>query len=255
VRYLLRKVISLDLIDLESLRNTPIYEVLRDYLSVNKMSIQNIDSLDNYYNILERLKKCIEDVDFELGGKLIWLAEIMLKIESEKLLLKCMDEDARDHYLVNKSKWYRMEIQSVIDDAVLSMLSRNKDTIVVDVSESEEPESILGLSNLNCRRDVTDEDFRNLIGDEIAFEDLMAGRRESEHLKRESLSTSVMVDFDMENIMDKLRSHMRRGIEEDLSNIDMDYIDAFVAALHLNTMGEISVRQVEFGSPIYVRMA
>ena len=94
MRHLLAEVSTLDKIDIELLRNTPVYEVLRDYLAMNKTSVQNVDALDNYYNILERLKKCVEESDFRFGGKLIRMAELMLRIESEKLLLKCMDDDA-----------------------------------------------------------------------------------------------------------------------------------------------------------------
>lgn len=243
---------AVDLIDLDKLKNTTIRSVIEDYCRLNETSIQDIDSLENYYNVLKRLKTCFEDADFRTAGPLIRLGYVMLRIESEKLLLKYMDEDDRARFFASKPALYRMDVELAIQEAVLSLLSRHKDKILIS-EPSESGASAMGLGDLNRRRDTTDADLMNIVSDADKFDEIMAERIASEHYKKESISTTIVEDFDLPKIMDQLEGCMEGEDVVELQSLDMDYMDAFMAALHLSQEGKVMVIQKNFRSPILVR--
>ena len=242
---------TLNPIDLSKLENTPVYEVVREYLEMNTVSIQNMDALENYFNIINRLKECFEEADFKTAGPLIRLGHVMLRIESEKLLLKYMDDDAREKYISGRSKWYRLEIETEVQKILMGLISRNKNTILIDQKE-DDGHSLIGIGDLNRRRDTTDEDLRSILDDDEKFEEIRIIRETSENERRELLSNTVVEDFDMDTIMNRFTDEMTGKEKIFLYDMDMDYLDAFMAGLHLSNMGRVELIQNEIYDPIMV---
>jgi len=244
-----------DPIDLELVSHLPIYEVLKEYCRVNRTNIQDVDTLDNYYRVISKLKECLEESDLKTAGPLIHLGSILLKIESEKLILKYLDEDQQMSFLMERGVIYRMDVELALQEAMLSMLSRSKDKIVI-----EKPGEIGGelfgidVDELNRRRDTDDEDLKNILDDDEEYETIRMVRITGEHLRRESISNTMMEDFDLDRLMEEFRQHIsgKDGIE--LQDIGMEYLDAFVASLHLASMEEITLIQENIGDPIIVHV-
>lgn len=246
----------MDLIDLEKLRGMPIFEVLKEYCRVNKTDIQDIDALENYYNVIRRLEQCLGEADLRSAGPLIVLGYTLLRIESEKILLKYMDEDEGIRFIYERSSLYRVTIDMAVQDAVLSLLERHKTKIVVDPGQDGfSADEFLGLDmgGLNRRRETTLEDVQKILDDDDAYRRALARRMESAHLQAEAIGSSMVQDFDMDILMDRLREELTGKEQAELRDINMDYLDAFMASLHLSTKGEINVEQESFGAPIYIR--
>lgn len=236
-------------IDLDKLKGMLVYDVLEEYCKFNNKSIQDIETLDTFLNILNRLKDCLEKCDFLTAGPLVHLGHIMLRIESEKLLLSGLSEEQRAEFLKGKSKLYRMEAENAIQRAVLSLLSRSKEKIIVQPKENLGSKKI-NLGVLNRRRATTAEDVRSIVSDESVFTQIREFREQSAHLKEESVATTMIPDFDIKALMARLKGQMGDRGEVFLHELDMDGLDAFMAALHLAQAGEISISQEEFGEPI-----
>jgi chromatin segregation and condensation protein Rec8/ScpA/Scc1 (kleisin family) len=96
------------------------------------------------------------------------------------------------------------------------------------------------------------DDVRNVVQDDDAFRDIYVARVRGEQRKKESVSSSMIVDFDMDRIQNDLRSFLKPGENIRLDEVDMDYLDAFMATLFLAQRGEVSVFQEDFGKPIFL---
>lgn len=245
----------LEPIDLDKLEGLPVHTVLREYCEFNKVSIQNIDILDNFRNVLERLKAAFDETDLREAGSLVLLGSVLLKLESERILLEYMSEDDRIRYLMNKGPLYKLEAEEAIRKAMLSLISRGKDKIIVE-EYSREPDSasVLGLTeeDFNCRRNTNNEDLRSVIHDDDEFNRILVLLEESEHLSEKAISDTVVEDFDMPVLMEKFKENLKGKDGMRLDDFDMDYMDAFVTSLQLSTMGEVGVYQNNFGDPIIV---
>ncbi len=245
----------LEPINLDKLLGLPVHTVLKEYCEFNKVSIQNIDILDNFRNVLERLKAAFDETDFREAGSLVLLGSVLLKIESERILLEYMSEDDRIRYLMKKGPLYKMEVEEAIRRAMLSSLSRHKDMIVVEESPEESDKvGVLGLieEDFNCRRDTNNEDLRSVIHDDDEFNHILVLLEESEHFSKKAISDTVVEDFNMPVLMDQFKENMKGKESMRLDHFDMDYLDAFVTSLQLSIMGEVGVYQNNFGDPIIV---
>jgi len=239
-------------INLDKLKGTPVYDVIRDYCESNSVNVQDIDALDNFEKVVERLRKCLESCDFRAAGSLILLGHILIRIQSEKILIKNMDEEDRRKFIAEHSRLYRLDIDKAINNAVLSLLSRRKVKILVEGHKNMTLRPTLTSGSLNRRRETTVDDVRNVVQDDDAFRDIYVARVRGEQRKKESVSSSMIVDFDMDRIQNDLRSFLKPGENIRLDEVDMDYLDAFMATLFLAQRGEVSVFQEDFGKPIFL---
>ena len=169
----------MDPIDLEEIRHLPIHEVLREYCRGNRTNIQDIDSLDNFCRVIKRIRDCLEESDFRTAGPLIHLGAILLKIESERLVINNLDEDERIRFIMERGPLYRMEVDLAIQEAVLSMLSRSKDKIVIN-DPGDVGGDVFGVEfgDLNRRRATGEEDLRYIIDDDKEFETIRIIQRQ-----------------------------------------------------------------------------
>jgi len=244
--------LSIRTIDLDKLRGTPVYEVIREYCESNSVNVQDIDALENLERVVERLKGCLESCDFRIAGPLILLGNILIRIQSEKILLKNMDEESRQKFLSEKSKLYRMDIEKAINKAMMSLISKHKVKILVDGQENVTCKSDILSGSLNRRRDITSEDIRNVIQDDELYKCIYEARVQGEIIKKKSVSGSVVVDFDMDRIQNELRSKLKKGENIRMDELGMEYLDAFVASLFLAQRGEVEIFQADFNEPIFL---
>lgn len=243
-----------NLIDIESLQGMPIYAVLQEYCRVNSTNVQDIDALDNYCAVIERLRQCLDGLDFRFAGTLTLLGWILLRIQSEKLLLKNMSEEEAAVFISKRSSLYRVTVDMAVRDAISGLIGRHKkDKIVIDRGEDEGAHPDMKMDDMSRRRETSIEDVQRILYDDEQHGKSLMDAMDIQQQQHSSVERSVVGDFDMGGIMSQLKAHLPSDQEVRIDEIDMDDMDAFVAALHLSHAGAVEIRQESFYEPIFLR--
>jgi len=232
----------------------PIYEVLQDYCRVNSTNIQDIDALDNYCAVIERLQQCLDVLDFRFAGTLTLLGWILLRIQSEKMLLKNMSEEEAAVFISKRSSLYRVTLDMAVQDAISGLIGRRKkNKIMIDRGEDEGAHPDMKMDNMSRRRETSIEDIQRILYDGEQHGKSLLDAMDIQQQQHLSVERAVVGDFDIGSIASQLKAFLHDDREVRIDEIDMDDMDAFVAALHLSHAGVVEIRQESFYEPIFIR--